>query len=72
MILQENAYPSNNSFTFLDSSLPPSQQVRYPTMSKVSPLDFQGLVSSFHYHSINDSHGTISCAKCLVKAWLKN
>ena len=41
-------------------------------MSKVSPLDFQGLVSSFHYHSINDSHGTISCAKCLVKAWLKN
>ena len=41
-------------------------------MSQVSPLDFQGLVSSFHYHSINDSHDTISCVKCLIKAWLQN
>ena len=66
-----NPYPSSNSFTFLDSSLPPSQQVKYSTMSKVSPLDFQGLVSSFYDHSINDSLDTISCVKCLVKAWLK-
>ena len=66
-----NPYPSSNSFTFLDSSLPPSQQVKYSTMSRASPLDFQGLVSSFYYHSINDSLDTISCVKCLVKAWLK-
>ena len=50
---------------------PPSQQVKYSTMSRVSPLDFQGLVSSFYYHSINDSLDTISCVKSLVKAWLK-
>ena len=35
------------------------------------PFGFSRTCFQFHYHSINDSHDTISCVKCLVKAWLK-